>query len=32
MANLSPALAAALVGFGIIISFVTLPLLHQILL
>ena len=32
MANLSPALAAALVGFGIIFSFVTLPLLHQILL
>ena len=32
MANLSPALAAALVGFGIILSFVTLPLLHQILL
>jgi predicted permease len=32
MANLSPALAAALVGFGIILSFVTLPLLHQIVL
>jgi predicted permease len=31
MANLSPALAAALVGFGIILSFVTLPLLYQIL-
>ncbi len=31
MANLSPALAAALVGFGIVLSFVTLPLLYQIL-
>jgi predicted permease len=32
MANLSPALAAALVGFGIILSFVTLPVLYQLLL
>ena len=32
LANLSPALAAALVGFGIILSFVTLPLLYQMLL
>jgi len=32
LANLSPVLAAALVGIGIILSFVTLPILHQLLL
>ncbi len=32
LANLSPALTAALVGIGIILSFVTLPLLYQMLL
>jgi len=32
LANLSPVLAAALVGIGIILSFVTLPMLHQLLL
>jgi predicted permease len=30
-ANLSPALTAALVGIGIVLSFVTLPILHQLL-
>jgi len=32
LANLSPVLAAALVGIGIILSFVTLPMLHHLLL
>jgi len=32
LANLSPVLTAALVGIGIILSFVTLPMLHQLLL
>jgi predicted permease len=31
MANLSPALAAALIGIGIVLSFATLPVLYQIL-
>ncbi len=31
LANLSPALTAALVGIGIVFSFVTLPILHQLL-
>lgn len=31
LANLSPKLTAALVGIGIVISFITLPLLHQLL-
>ncbi len=31
LANLSPKLAAALVGIGIVLSFVTLPLLYQML-
>lgn len=31
LANLSPALTAALVGIGIVLSFATLPLLHQLL-
>ncbi|MCI5131016.1 MAG: AEC family transporter, partial [Candidatus Electrothrix sp. EH2] len=31
LANLSPALTAALVGIGIILSFATLPLLYQLL-
>lgn len=30
IANLSPALTAALVGIGIVLSFITLPILHQI--
>jgi predicted permease len=32
LANLSPALTAALVGIGIILSFATLPMLYQMLL
>jgi predicted permease len=32
LANLSPALTAALVGIGIVLSFATLPVLHQLLL
>ncbi|MBF0573920.1 MAG: AEC family transporter, partial [Desulfamplus sp.] len=32
IANLSPALTAALVGIGIVLSFITLPILHQIIL
>ncbi len=32
LANLSPALTAALVGIGIVLSFATLPILYQMLL